>query len=141
MQILRNKDFKVSLKKEFEEILLRCLQVISSINLESSSKVIDWMIKKQQEVKLIGNIMSSADGQDDDDLISEAVRNLVSLVSNVNENKYLDPAAAQLRNEIQDNIEEEGIIEEEQALLFHTDTREKVGVKKRVSKLNDRINQ
>ncbi|KAA6370178.1 MAG: hypothetical protein EZS28_034295 [Streblomastix strix] len=86
--------------------------------------------------------MSSAGGQDDDDdMISEAIKSLTCLVFNMNKKKNQDQTAAQLRNEILDSVEEEGIIEEEQTLLYHTNTRFEFGVKELASELRNQIDQ
>ncbi|KAA6398593.1 MAG: hypothetical protein EZS28_005878 [Streblomastix strix] len=86
--------------------------------------------------------MSSAGGlcdDDGDDILSVDIEVLQSLLENLfNKRKY--EVANMIYIEIKGEIEEEGLIEEGNALVFHSDNRNVIGVQTKVKILNSKIN-
>ncbi|KAA6386207.1 MAG: hypothetical protein EZS28_018267 [Streblomastix strix] len=84
--------------------------------------------------------MSSAGGigSIDDDVLSEGIKCYSALIENLN-NKDNDLEAQNMINEIKVKMEDEGILEEDDALIFHTDNRISVRVTLSASNLKDNI--
>ncbi|KAA6396614.1 MAG: hypothetical protein EZS28_007861 [Streblomastix strix] len=98
----------------------RSLQVIEFLNEKSTSKMIEYLLHDQNQMKLVS-------------ILSKLLQNLGNM-KNCKDSQ-------QLEFEIKDNIEQEGLIEEDELLIFHTDNGEFVGVKKNALKLKEFINQ
>ncbi|KAA6375278.1 MAG: hypothetical protein EZS28_029195 [Streblomastix strix] len=122
---------KISLMSLKDKLLVqnRFALVLCAISKHKSPVVIKWMVQKHKYIEYSSYMMSSAggSGSDDDDIltynmsvVSLVIMNLVRSRDAKNGKQTLD--------DVKNIIEYEGIQEENDTLLFHTDQRREIGV-------------
>ncbi|KAA6399224.1 MAG: hypothetical protein EZS28_005251 [Streblomastix strix] len=115
-----------------------CFDIINNLKKEKSRQVMEKMLLKYKEMKIMSDLMSSAGGcsNDYDDVISSCINNLFV---NYSQASYMDRdeklKQKQLISYVNNSIEEFGLSEEIDNLFFHTDTRRDVGIIHRVNEI------
>ncbi|KAA6381317.1 MAG: hypothetical protein EZS28_023156 [Streblomastix strix] len=122
---------KISLMSLKDTLLVqnRLALVLCAISKHKSPVVIKWMVQKHKYIEYSSYMMSSAggSGSDDDDILTYNMSVLYSVIMNLVRSRDAK-IGKQTLDDVKNIIECEGIQEENDTLLFHTDQRREIGV-------------
>ncbi|KAA6360017.1 MAG: hypothetical protein EZS28_044456 [Streblomastix strix] len=122
---------KISLMSLKDTLLVqnRFALVLCAISKHKSPVVIKWMVQKHKYIEYSSYMMSSAggSGSDDDDILTYNMSVLYSVIMNLGSSRDAK-IGKQTLDDVKNIIEYEGILEENDTLLFHTDQRREIGV-------------
>ncbi|KAA6381039.1 MAG: hypothetical protein EZS28_023435 [Streblomastix strix] len=130
MKELQSNDIDIEMQAEQDvRLIFGCQEVIKEIVKVIAPQMMGRILHEQQELKIITSELSCSFGEvnDSDDIISINIRCIQEILDNLCSLKK-EQQATQLLDEVNEDIESEGIAEETDLLIFHSDIRQDVGV-------------
>ncbi|KAA6403634.1 MAG: hypothetical protein EZS28_000830 [Streblomastix strix] len=121
-KLMKNDEVKIVKRIKLQAAIAYCLKVIAP-------QMMDRILHEQQEIKIITSELSCSFGEvnDSDEIISINIRCIQEILDNLG-SLQKDQQAVQLLDEVNEDLESEGIAEETDLLIFHSDIRQDVGV-------------
>ncbi|KAA6396143.1 MAG: hypothetical protein EZS28_008330 [Streblomastix strix] len=121
-------------------LIFGCQEVIQEIVKVAAPQLMGKILHEQKEMKIITSELSCAigEGNDSDDVISINIRCVQEILNNLS-SLQKEQEAQQLLDEVNEDIESEGIVEETDCFLFHSDIREDIGVKQCAKELKKKL--
>ncbi|KAA6389989.1 MAG: hypothetical protein EZS28_014484 [Streblomastix strix] len=137
--------FKVSLDKVMIQLTMEQTDKEEDKQMKDGEVIVapqlmDKILHEQKEMKIISSELSCSfgEGTDSDDIISINIRCIQEILNNLN-SLQKEQEATQLLDEVNEDLESEGIVEETDCLLFHSDIRKDIGVQQCAKDLKKKI--